>query len=86
MCSSLHPTIEKLHSAKASATQHASALKEISIAKTNELLNTQYGSIAVQGVDNTSVLINRLLDHYFPAVEGEETMPSMLLTIFPIKL
>ncbi|XP_047342937.1 lipid storage droplets surface-binding protein 2-like [Vespa velutina] len=76
MCSSLHPTIEKLHSAKASATQHASALKEISIAKTNELLNTQYGSIAVQGVDNTSVLINRLLDHYFPAVDGEETVPN----------
>lgn len=76
MSSSLHPTIERLHSAKESATQHASALKEMSISKANELLSTQYGSMAVQGVDNTSVLINRLLDHYFPSVGGEESVPN----------
>lgn len=78
MNSSLQPTIEKLNTAKESATQQASTLKEISIAKANELLNTQCGNMAVQGIDNTSVLINRLLDHYFPAVEeGEENAPSM---------
>ncbi|XP_036144193.1 lipid storage droplets surface-binding protein 2 isoform X2 [Monomorium pharaonis] len=76
MSSSLQPTIEKLQTAKESATQQASTLKETSIAKANELLNTQYGSMAVQGVDNTSVLVNRLLDHYFPPVEGEESMPN----------
>ncbi|XP_066591184.1 lipid storage droplets surface-binding protein 2-like [Prorops nasuta] len=73
----LQPTIEKLHAAKESATQQASSLKEVSVAKANELLNTQYGSLAVQGVDNTSVLINRLLDHYFPPVQGhEEVSPA----------
>ncbi|KYN07930.1 PREDICTED: lipid storage droplets surface-binding protein 2-like isoform X3 [Cyphomyrmex costatus] len=76
MSSSLQPTIEKLNTAKESATQQASTLKEISITKANELLNTQYGNMAVQGVDNTSVLVNRLLDHYFPPVEGEENTPS----------
>lgn len=76
MSSSLHPTIEKLNAAKESATQQASTLKEISITKANEVLNTQYGSMAVQGVDNTSALVNRLLDHYFPPVEGEENTPS----------
>ncbi|KAL0133686.1 hypothetical protein PUN28_000968 [Cardiocondyla obscurior] len=76
MSSSLQPTIEKLNTAKESATQQASTLKETSIAKANELLNTQYGSLAVQGVDNTSVLVNRLLDHYFPPVEGEESVPN----------
>lgn len=81
MNSSLQPTIEKLNVAKESATQQASTLKEISIAKANELLNTQCGNMAVQGIDNTSVLINRLLDHYFPPVEGEENAPSMLLEI-----
>jgi len=81
MSSSLQPTIEKLHAAKESATQQASALKEISIAKANELLNTEYGNKAVQGVDNTSVLVNRLLDHYFPPVEGEENTPSVFLNI-----
>lgn len=76
MSSSLQPTIEKLNTAKESATQQASTLKEISITKANELLNTQYGNMAVQGVDNTSVLINRLLDQYFPPVEGEENKPE----------
>ncbi|XP_025268277.1 lipid storage droplets surface-binding protein 2-like isoform X1 [Camponotus floridanus] len=76
MNSSLQPTIEKLNTAKESATQQASTLKEISITKANELLNTQCGNMAVQGIDNTSVLVNRLLDHYFPPVEGEENTPN----------
>lgn len=76
MNSSLQPTIEKLNVAKESATQQASTLKEISIVKANELLNTQCGNMAVQGIDNTSVLVNRLLNHYFPPVEGEENVPT----------
>ncbi|KAL6422476.1 hypothetical protein ACFW04_010642 [Cataglyphis niger] len=76
MSSSLQPTIEKLNAAKESATQQASTLKEISIAKANELLNTQCGTIALQGIDNTSCLVNRLLDYYFPSVEGEENTPT----------
>ncbi|XP_011497752.1 PREDICTED: lipid storage droplets surface-binding protein 2-like [Ceratosolen solmsi marchali] len=76
MNSSLQPTIEKLMSAKDSATTQATALKEISVNKANEILNTHYGSMAVQGVDNTSVLVNRLLDHYFPRVEDEEEKPA----------
>lgn len=76
MNSSLQPTIEKLMSAKDSATTQATALKDISVNKANEILSTHYGSMAVQGVDNTSVLVNRLLDHYFPPVEGEEEKPA----------
>uniref|UniRef100_V9ILS9 Lipid storage droplets surface-binding protein 2 n=1 Tax=Apis cerana TaxID=7461 RepID=V9ILS9_APICE len=76
MSSSLQPTIDKLHAAKESATQQASTLKEISMAKANELLNTQYGNMAVQSVDNSSALINGLLDRYFPPIEGEENMPA----------
>ncbi|KAI4503468.1 hypothetical protein M0802_001690 [Mischocyttarus mexicanus] len=76
MSSPIHPTIEKLHSIKESATVHASAFKEISMTKTNELLNTQFGTMAVQGVDNASVLIDRLLDYYFPPINGEESTPN----------
>lgn len=76
MNSSLQPTIEKLLSAKDSATTQATALKDISVNKANEILSTHYGSMAVQGVDNTSVLVHRLLDHYFPPVEGEEETPA----------
>lgn len=76
MSSSLQPTIEKIHAAKASATHQASTLKDMSIEKANEILSTHYGSMAVQGVDNTSILINRLLDHYFPPVNSEEAQPE----------
>lgn len=76
MGSKLQPTIEKLSAAKESATQQASTLKETSIAKANELLNTQYGNMAVQSVDSTSLLFHRLLDQYFPPVEGEENPPG----------
>ncbi|KAG7211762.1 hypothetical protein KM043_011007 [Ampulex compressa] len=76
MSSSLQPTMDRLHAAKESATQQATTLKEISMTKANELLSTQYGNMAVQGVDNTSVVVNRLLDHYFPVVEGEESTPN----------
>ncbi|KAJ8683155.1 hypothetical protein QAD02_018947 [Eretmocerus hayati] len=73
---SLQPTIEKLTAAKDSASNQATALKEISVNKANEILSTHYGAMAVQGVDNTSVLINRLLDHFFPPVEGEQEIPA----------
>ncbi|XP_015604996.1 lipid storage droplets surface-binding protein 2 [Cephus cinctus] len=76
MSSSLQPTVEKLIAAKESATQQASTLKDISISKANEILSTKYGTKAVEGVDNTSVLINRLLEHYFPPVEPEESVPA----------
>ncbi|XP_043281806.1 lipid storage droplets surface-binding protein 2-like [Venturia canescens] len=76
MSTSLQPTIEKLVSMKESAAQQATTLKDISVTKANEILSTHYGSLAIQGVDNTSVLVNRLLDHYFPAVEHEDAVPA----------
>ncbi|XP_014210545.1 lipid storage droplets surface-binding protein 2 [Copidosoma floridanum] len=74
--SSLQPTVEKLVSAKESASVQASHLKEISINKANEVLSTDYGALAIQGVDSTSVLINRLLDNFFPPAADEEETPA----------
>ncbi|CAB0035415.1 unnamed protein product [Trichogramma brassicae] len=76
MNSSLQPTIEKLTNAKESATNQATQLKDISISKANEILSTHYGEMALKGVDSTSALVNRLLDHYFPTVEGEQEPPA----------
>ncbi|XP_012257861.2 lipid storage droplets surface-binding protein 2 isoform X2 [Athalia rosae] len=72
LSSSLTPALEKLTAAKDSATQQASSLKESALTKANELLDTQFGNMAVQGVDNTSQVVNRLLDQYFPEVTGVE--------------
>lgn len=76
MNSSLQPTVEKLICIKETATNQASVLKEMSVTKANEILNNQYGTMAVQGVDNTTALINGLIDHYFPPIEGEEAQPG----------
>lgn len=70
MTSSLQPTIERIAAAKESTTQQATA-------KANEILNTHYGELALQGVDSTSVLVNRFLDHFFPAVVDEEEIPGI---------
>lgn len=72
MSTSLLPTIEKLNSAKESAA----TLKEISVAKANELLDTQCGTMVLSGIDGTSVLVNRLLDRYFPAVVPDTEEPA----------
>lgn len=76
MNASLEPTINKLVCAKETASNQANQLKEVSMAKANEILNNQYGAMAVQGVDSTTVLINRLIDHFFPPVEGEPEQPG----------
>ncbi|XP_046422539.1 lipid storage droplets surface-binding protein 2-like isoform X1 [Neodiprion fabricii] len=68
MNSSIAPALEKLTAAKDTATHQASSLKETALAKANEVLNNQFGAMAVQGVDNASAAVNRLLDQYFPAV------------------
>lgn len=75
MNTSLQPTIEKFVSAKESAANRAALFKEI--------LNVDYASLAVQGVDNTSDLVNRLLDHFFPPVPGtEEETPGTFFFFF----
>ncbi|EFN86124.1 lipid storage droplets surface-binding protein 2 isoform X2 [Harpegnathos saltator] len=76
MSSSLQPTIDKLNASKQSVSQQLDALKEVAIVKANDLLNTPCGNKAVEGVDNTKVLVNRLLDRYFPAVEEEKDEPN----------
>ncbi|XP_032669512.1 lipid storage droplets surface-binding protein 2-like isoform X2 [Odontomachus brunneus] len=73
MSSSLQPTIDKLNAGRQSVSQQIGNLKEVAVVKANELLNTPCGNKAVEGVDNTSVLVNRLLDRYFPPAEGEES-------------
>lgn len=86
MGSSLQPTINKLMAAKDSASQQASVLTDMSVTKANELLNNHYGVMAVQGVDSTSALVTRLLDHYFPPVQGEESQPGSYFFVLNLLL
>lgn len=69
------PHISKVCQLKVAGQQSiinkTSSLKELSWAKANEVLATQYGSMAVSGVDTTSALAERLLDYYFPKSETD---------------
>lgn len=81
MSSSLQPTIDKFVAAKESATNQAMSLKEMSVSKANEILSTHYGSMALQSVDSSTALINKLLDHYFPPIENEPERPGSYITL-----
>ncbi|XP_055551239.1 lipid storage droplets surface-binding protein 2 [Wyeomyia smithii] len=65
------PYTEKVCEMRSATQQRASSLKDLSWKKVNEVLATQYGSIAVSGVDTTAQLAERLLDYYFPKSEGD---------------
>jgi len=67
----VQPHISKVCALKVASQQKASSLKDLSWQKANEVLATQYGSMAVSGVDTTSALAERLLDYYFPKAEND---------------
>lgn len=62
----VQPTLSRVCSMRVAGQQKASSLKDLSWQKANEVLATQYGSMAITGVDETSALAERLLDYYFP--------------------
>lgn len=65
------PYTEKVCELRQASQQRAASLKELSWKKANEVLASQYGSIAVNGVDTTAQVAERLLDYYFPKCEGD---------------
>lgn len=67
----VQPTLNRVCSMRAAGQQKASSLKDLSWQKANEVLATQYGSMAVSGLDSTSALAERLLDYYFPKGEND---------------
>lgn len=71
VCDVVQPHLSKVCSFRAASQQKASSLKDLSWQKANEVLATQYGSMAVSGVDTTSALAERLLDYYFPKLEND---------------
>lgn len=68
----VQPHIDRVVKLKTAGQQKASSLKDLAWQKANEVLATQYGSIAVNGVDTTSALAERLLEYYFPKYDPEE--------------
>lgn len=68
----VQPHIDRVVKFKTAGQQRATSLKELAWHKANEVLATQYGSLAVNGVDTTTALAERLLEYYFPRSEAED--------------
>ncbi|ALC49753.1 Lsd-2, partial [Drosophila busckii] len=67
----VQPHIERVVKFKAAGQQKAASLKDLAWQKANEVLATQYGSLAVNGVDTTTALAERLLEYYFPKCDSD---------------
>lgn len=68
----VQPHIDRVVKLKTVGQQKACSLKDLAWQKANEVLATQYGTLAVNGMDSTSALAERLLDYYFPKYDPEE--------------
>ena len=67
----VQPHIDRVVKFKTAGQLKASSLKELAWHKANEVLATQYGSLAVNGVDTTTALAERLLEYYFPKSDSD---------------
>ncbi|XP_073829452.1 lipid storage droplet-2 isoform X1 [Musca autumnalis] len=67
----VQPHIDRVVKFKTAGQQKAASLKDLAWQKANEVLATQYGSLAVNGVDTTTALAERLLEYYFPKSESD---------------
>lgn len=74
------PHIEKVCELRSASQQRAASLKDLSWRKANEVLATQYGSLAVNGVDTTAQLAERLLDYYFPKSDNDTDDDNVLIS------
>ncbi|XP_019894149.2 lipid storage droplets surface-binding protein 2 isoform X1 [Musca domestica] len=67
----VQPHIDRVVKFKTAGQQKAASLKDLAWQKANEVLATQYGSLAVNGVDTTTALAERLLEYYFPKSDSD---------------
>lgn len=61
--------------------EQAENVRDITWKRTNQVLDTYYGNTAVKGIVNTSVLIDNILDEYFPPIDGEEMIGKVYIRI-----
>lgn len=52
----------------------ATNIRDFSWYTANQILDTHYGTVAVKRLDNTAVIIDQLIDKYFPATVEEKTL------------
>ncbi|XP_050083449.1 lipid storage droplets surface-binding protein 2-like [Anopheles aquasalis] len=65
------PHIDRVCELRSASKQRVTSLKDLSWRKANDVLATQYGCLAVNGIDTTASVAERLLDYYFPKTDED---------------
>lgn len=71
----MKPAVSTIIYANDFVTTQAASFKCRSWNKMNEILSTNYGTAAVQGLDSTAFVVEMMIDKYFPPI-GEEQFPD----------
>ncbi|XP_044005381.1 lipid storage droplets surface-binding protein 2-like [Aphidius gifuensis] len=67
----VQPAVSKISFANDLILSQAASLKELSWNKANQILSTYYGTVAIHGLDSTAIVVDKLIDKYFPATGTE---------------
>lgn len=67
----VQPAVSTIAFANDLILSQATSLKQVSWNKANQILSTYYGTIAIHGLDSTAIVVDKLIDKYFPATGTE---------------
>ena len=70
----VQPAVSRISLTNDLIVTQALNLRDMSWNKANQILGTHYGNAAVRGLDNTAVVVDNLIDKYFPATADEESI------------
>lgn len=68
----VQPAISTIAYANDLIVASATSLKVLSWNKANQILDSHYGTAAVHKLDSTAVIVDKLIDRYFPATGVEQ--------------
>ncbi|XP_024946456.1 lipid storage droplets surface-binding protein 2-like [Cephus cinctus] len=68
----VQPAVSTIYYANELITTQATSLKDLSWNKMNQLLSSHYGTVAVNSLDSTAAIVDKLIDQYFPAAGDEK--------------
>ncbi|KAK0168273.1 hypothetical protein PV327_002097 [Microctonus hyperodae] len=68
------PAVSTISYANDLIISQASSLKNLSWNKANQILNTHYGTVAIDRLDSTALIVDKLIDKYFPPIGDEDVI------------
>lgn len=76
----VQPAVSTIYHVNGALLEQATNLRDISWNKANQILDTQYGIEAVKKLDTTAIIVDKLIDVYFPAIGKEDETDATVKT------